>query len=60
MDRVSSVTTNTLVKHAKKRNIPLSLDRESIKELTKNSSMEAAQKAHDLSTQRGFRIRKNW
>ena len=58
LDRVSSVTTNTLVKHAKKHNIPLSLDKKSIKELTKNSSMETAQKVHDLSTQRGFRTRK--
>lgn len=58
LDRVSSVTTNTFVKQAKKHNTPLSLDRKSMKELTKKNSMEIAQKAHDLSTQRGFRTRK--
>ena len=58
LDRISSVTTNTLVKQAKKHNVPFSLDRESIKELTKKNSRETAQKFHDLSTQRGFRTRK--
>ena len=58
LDRVSSVTTNTLIKQAKKHNMPLPLDRESIKELTKKNSRETAQRFHDLSTQRGFRTRK--
>ena len=58
LDRVSSVTANTLTKQAKKHNMLLSLDKESMKELSKKSARETAQKFHDLSTQQGFRTRK--
>jgi hypothetical protein len=58
LDRISSVTTNTVAKQAKKHNMSLPFDKEYMKELSKKNARETAQRFHDLSTQRGFRTRK--